>query len=44
MRYTADRGIEGGQGDQLVPPAMQDLMIDYTKSYYEHFIPTPLQI
>lgn len=45
MRYTADGGIEGGHGGQNeVPPAMQELMIDYTKSYYEHFIPAPLKI
>lgn len=45
MRYTADGGIEGSQGGpNEVPTAMQDLMIDYTKSYYEHFIPAPLKI
>lgn len=33
--------IEGGQGnpDGYVPAAMQDLMVDFTKNYYEHFIP-----
>lgn len=40
MRYTADGKIEGGQGEpNFVPPAMQDLMVEYTKSYYDHFIP-----
>ncbi|XP_063703491.1 dynactin subunit 5-like [Culicoides brevitarsis] len=39
MRFKADGTIEGGQGSAHVPLAMQDLMIEYTKSYYEHFIP-----
>jgi dynactin-5 len=39
MKYTKEGTIEGGQGSAYVPPAMQDLMIDFTKSYYEHFIP-----
>ncbi|EAT40725.1 AAEL007566-PA [Aedes aegypti] len=40
MRYTVDGRIEGGQGNpDFVPHAMQDLMVEYTKSYYEHFIP-----
>lgn len=39
MRYTKEGKIEGGQGSSYVPSAMQDLMIDFTKSYYEHFIP-----
>ncbi|EDS37297.1 dynactin subunit 5 [Culex quinquefasciatus] len=40
MRYTVDGKIEGGQGNpDFVPHAMQDLMIEYTKSYYENFIP-----
>lgn len=33
----------GSQGPVLsgdtVPEAMQELMIEYTKSYYEHFVP-----
>lgn len=40
MKFTADGKIEGGQGNpEFVPPAIQDLMIDFTKSYYEHFLP-----
>lgn len=39
MRFKADGTIEGGQGSDYVPLAMQDLMIDYTKAYYEHFVP-----
>lgn len=40
MRYSADNTINGGQGNSdSVPPAMQDLMIEFTKSYYDHFIP-----
>uniref|UniRef100_U5EWN1 Dynactin subunit 5 n=1 Tax=Corethrella appendiculata TaxID=1370023 RepID=U5EWN1_9DIPT len=39
MRFTADGKIEGGQGNpDFVPHAMQELMIEFTKSYYEHFI------
>lgn len=42
MKFTKKGTIEGGQGNpDFVPPGMQDLMIDYTKSYYEHFIPLP---
>ncbi|CAD7086044.1 unnamed protein product [Hermetia illucens] len=38
MRYTAAGTIEGGQGNpDHVPPAMQDQMVDFTKSFYEHF-------
>lgn len=40
MRFTINGTIEGGQGSTaFVPPAMQDQMIDFTKSYYEHFVP-----
>ncbi|XP_031623219.1 dynactin subunit 5 [Contarinia nasturtii] len=40
MKFTAQGTIEGDQGNpNFVPPAMQDLMIDFTKSYYEHFRP-----
>ncbi|GAB0092668.1 dynactin subunit 5 [Sergentomyia squamirostris] len=40
MRFTANGTIEGGQGNpNFVPAAMQDLMMDYTRGYYEHFIP-----
>ncbi|XP_017152735.1 dynactin subunit 5 [Drosophila miranda] len=42
MRYTAKGTIEGGQGNPyFVPAAMQDEMIKYTKSFYEHFVRTP---
>jgi dynactin 5 len=39
MKFTKEGTIEGAQGNPEVPPAMQDLMVDFTKSYYEHFIP-----
>lgn len=40
MKFTKDGKIEGGQGNaESVPSSMQDLMADFTKSYYEHFIP-----
>lgn len=40
MKFTKEGNIEGAQGNTAeVPPAMQDLMVDLTKSYYEHFIP-----
>uniref|UniRef100_D1FQ47 Dynactin subunit 5 n=1 Tax=Simulium nigrimanum TaxID=683695 RepID=D1FQ47_SIMNI len=40
MRFTKEGTIEGGQGSEdNVPPAMQDLMVDFTKSYYENFVP-----
>lgn len=40
MKFTKRGTIEGGQGNpNYVPPGMQDLMVEYTKSYYEHFIP-----
>ncbi|KAG4076189.1 hypothetical protein HA402_014738 [Bradysia odoriphaga] len=40
MRFTAAGTIEGGQGNpDFVPPGMQEQMTDYTKSYYEHFVP-----
>lgn len=40
MRFTSGGTIEGGQGNpDYVPPGMQEQMIDYTKSYYEHFVP-----
>ena len=40
MRFTADGNIEGGQGNPtFVPSAMQEQMSDFTKSYYEHFLP-----
>lgn len=39
MRFKADGRMEGGQGSDFVPLMMQDLMIDFTKSYYEHFVP-----
>ncbi|XP_023032173.1 dynactin subunit 5 [Drosophila tropicalis] len=42
MRYTAKGTIEGGQGNPyFVPAAMQDEMVGYTKSFYEHFVRTP---
>lgn len=42
MRFTKKGTIEGGQGNpQFVPPAMQDQMVEYTKSFYEHFVPNP---
>ncbi|KAL9926907.1 dynactin subunit 5 [Glossina fuscipes] len=42
MRYTAKGSLEGGQGNpNFVPAAMQDQMIDYTKSFYEHFVRSP---
>ncbi|XP_055390579.1 dynactin subunit 5 [Condylostylus longicornis] len=38
MRYTKEGLIEGGQGNpNYVSPAMQDQMIDFTQSFYEHF-------
>jgi dynactin 5 len=40
MKYSQNGKIEGGQGTESVPSAMQDLMIDYTKSFYEHFVPS----
>lgn len=39
MRFKADGTIEGGQGSDYVPVMMQDLMVDFTKSYYDRFIP-----
>lgn len=39
MKFTKEGKIEGGQGTEKVPAAMQDLMQDFTKTYYEHFIP-----
>ncbi|XP_034098717.1 dynactin subunit 5 [Drosophila nasuta] len=43
MRYTSKGTIEGGQGNPyFVPAAMQDEMANYTKSFYEHFVRTPL--
>lgn len=39
MRYTKEGTIEGAQGSQEVPPAMMEMMTEFTKSYYEHFIP-----
>lgn len=40
MRFTADGQIEGGQGNlTFVPSAMQEQMTEFTKSYYEHFVP-----
>ncbi|EDV30722.1 uncharacterized protein Dana_GF14899 [Drosophila ananassae] len=42
MRYTKKGTIEGGQGNPyFVPAAMQEEMINYTKSFYEHFVRTP---
>lgn len=42
MRYTAKGTIEGGQGNPyFVPAAMHDEMVNYTKSFYEHFVRTP---
>ncbi|XP_037959733.1 dynactin subunit 5 [Teleopsis dalmanni] len=42
MRYTVNGTIEGGQGNPyFVPSGMPDQMIDYTKSFYEHFLRTP---
>ncbi|CAG9800472.1 unnamed protein product [Chironomus riparius] len=40
MKFTKEGKIEGGQGTESVPPAMLDLMVDFTKSFYEHFIPS----
>lgn len=38
MKFTAKGMIQGDQGNpNFVPPAMQDLMVDFTKSYYENF-------
>lgn len=40
MKFTAKGTIQGDQGNpNFVPPAMQDLMIDFTKSYYDNFRP-----
>lgn len=40
MRFTVAGTIEGGQGNlQFVPSAMQEQMTEFTKSYYEHFLP-----
>jgi dynactin 5 len=39
MKFSKNGIIEGGQGTETVPAAMQDLMVDFTKTYYEHFIP-----
>ena len=39
MKFTKDGKIEGGQGGESVPPAMLEIMTDFTKSYYDHFIP-----
>lgn len=42
MKFTKNGTIEGGQGNpNFVPAAMQDLMIEFTKSYYENFTPVP---
>ncbi|KAH8393699.1 hypothetical protein KR200_009999 [Drosophila serrata] len=42
MRYTVKGTIEGAQGNPyFVPAAMQDEMVNYTKSFYEHFVRTP---
>lgn len=45
MKFTVKGTIEGDQGNpNFVPPAMQDLMVDFTKSYYENFrssVPKP---
>lgn len=41
MRYTADGRVEGGQGNpDFVPHAMMDLMTEFTRSYYDNFIPS----
>lgn len=43
MKFTKDGKIIGGQGnDGGVPPAMQDMMVDFTRSYYDHFIPASM--
>lgn len=43
-KFTAKGSIEGDQGNpNFVPPAMQDVMIDFTKSYYENFKAAPLR-
>lgn len=42
MKFTKEGKIEGGQGTEKVPAAMQDLMQDFTKTYYEHFIPASM--
>lgn len=40
MKFTAKGTIEGDQGNpNFVPASMQDLMVDFTKSYYENFTP-----
>lgn len=39
MRFKADGTIEGGQGSEFVPVMMQELMTDFSKSYYDHFVP-----
>ena len=36
--FTVYSGSPGRSVDEL-PEAMQDLMIDYTKSFYQHYIP-----
>ncbi|KAL5280823.1 DCTN5 family protein [Megaselia abdita] len=39
MRFTKNGTMEGGQGNpNFVPPAMQDKMVEFTKSFYEHFV------
>lgn len=44
MRFTKDGTIEGGQGNlAFVPSAMQEQMTEFTKSYYEHFVPEGVQ-
>lgn len=40
MKFTKRGTIEGGQGNpNYVPPGMQDMMVEFTKSYYDHFKP-----
>lgn len=42
MCFTAEGKLEGGQGNpNYVPATMQDQMVDYTKSFYEHFVRLP---
>lgn len=42
MSYTVHGKLEGGQGNpNCVPATMQDQMVDYTKSFYEHFVRLP---
>jgi len=37
-RYNGNPGIQENE----VPECQMDLMIDYTKSYYQHFLPAKI--